>query len=81
MTARTRLERLERQIGETAASGKPIVVRCMNRTPDAAIEAALERAGVDPATNRRQVIVLNTFYQERDGSLPVATTPPEVLFA
>jgi hypothetical protein len=78
MTAvKTRLDRLERQMGGANGPGLFVVARC--GADDDELNVLLAERGIDPDDPRHTVVVLQSIFEDRDGGIAPKQGPAEIL--
>lgn len=74
---RSRLAKLEKQAGIANSPGMYVVVKSFNQDDD--IDGLLASRGIDPEDPRHQVVILQTLFENRDGSIAPVREPARIL--
>lgn len=74
---RTRLDKLERQIGDKE-TGKMVVVRAGPSNDD--VDAALADIGIDADDQKHQVVILRTLFEDQNGELAGIQPKAKILY-
>lgn len=75
---RSRLDKLEKQMGGANGPGLLVAARC---GPDeTALDALLAERGIDPDDPRHTIVILQTIFEDRDGGIAPRQMPAEILY-
>lgn len=74
---RARLDRLEKQMGGMHGPGLLVVARCGPGTEE--LDALLAGKGIDSDDPKHTVVLLRSYFEDRDGGIARDQMPAEIL--